>query len=391
MRKRGHYQSIEAPLSNNIPDDLMVDVLARLPVASLLRFRCVSKRWCALIDSPNFLNMQLNQSLTTNTNHSLIFEYDASPDHDLGSAGLDSLDDIWKHDDNIVPPVKLEYRVEERFHIIGSCNGLICLMRDDDWYNCGTSPILFNPSTKKHQILPSTLQPFADIFSQVFGFGYDPVNDDYKIVWVAYVYDDSDLSADAPLNSCGAVFTLRSNKWRWIHIQDGFPHLFNFSGVVFNGALHWVATRRPKSNVDNFIFAFDLVAENFREVKLPSTSGYRSVTLGVSGGCLWAGYIDYDYLVELWVMKSWTNLSFAIPRNRVKPLDFSNKDNLLSKIDHFLLVSNVEKKKNTHRYLGIPCDSQLGSLRCYDQDNDGETFMLVVKDAEIFLESIVSP
>ncbi|KAJ0039510.1 hypothetical protein Pint_26569 [Pistacia integerrima] len=41
----------------NFPTHIVVDIFLRLPVKSLLRFRCVSKMWCSIIDSVSFANM----------------------------------------------------------------------------------------------------------------------------------------------------------------------------------------------------------------------------------------------------------------------------------------------------------------------------------------------
>nr|CAB3454673.1 unnamed protein product [Digitaria exilis] len=35
-----------------LPDELVVEILARLPAKSLCRFKCVSRRWCRLISDP---------------------------------------------------------------------------------------------------------------------------------------------------------------------------------------------------------------------------------------------------------------------------------------------------------------------------------------------------
>ncbi|XP_059635248.1 F-box protein CPR1-like [Cornus florida] len=292
----------------NITEDLIVHVLSRLPVETLLRFRCVSKRWCALIDSPNFLSLQLNESLATNNNLTLIFE--KLKVDGLYSLGFDSLDDILNHDDHNIVKFDDPFLKADKFDIVGSCNGLICLI------SLGVNEVLMllNPSTKKHQILPPMPPPSSEICDTVHGFGYDPVNDDYKIVNVATLFDDE----VNPLGSEITVFSLKSNVWR--RINHRFSNLLRPGqhGVFFNGALHWVATRQPELHEDNYIAAFDLRVENFREVQLPKD--FWSVTLGVSGGCLWLFGInvnDDDHL-ELWVMNnyvmremSWTKHSLS--------------------------------------------------------------------------------
>ncbi|KAK1614273.1 hypothetical protein QYE76_019790 [Lolium multiflorum] len=40
-----------------LPDDLIFDILSRVPVRSACRFRCVSRGWCALISDPAFVDV----------------------------------------------------------------------------------------------------------------------------------------------------------------------------------------------------------------------------------------------------------------------------------------------------------------------------------------------
>ncbi|KAI7996455.1 HD domain-containing protein C4G3.17 [Camellia lanceoleosa] len=49
---------------NSIPQDIIFQVLKELPAKSLLRFRCVSKLWCSIVDSPLFINSHRGRSHT---------------------------------------------------------------------------------------------------------------------------------------------------------------------------------------------------------------------------------------------------------------------------------------------------------------------------------------
>ncbi|KAI8558423.1 hypothetical protein RHMOL_Rhmol04G0092000 [Rhododendron molle] len=51
-------------MADHIPNDLLIEILARLPSASLLRFKSVCKPWRSLIRSPSFVTKHLNQSIT---------------------------------------------------------------------------------------------------------------------------------------------------------------------------------------------------------------------------------------------------------------------------------------------------------------------------------------
>ncbi|OMO71459.1 hypothetical protein COLO4_28245 [Corchorus olitorius] len=48
---------------SSLPQDMMMDIFCRCDVHDLCRFRCLSKEYCSLIDSPNFINQHLSHSL----------------------------------------------------------------------------------------------------------------------------------------------------------------------------------------------------------------------------------------------------------------------------------------------------------------------------------------
>ncbi|XP_026430321.1 putative F-box protein At4g38870 [Papaver somniferum] len=45
-----------------VDEMVLCDILSRLPVKSLMRFKCVSKRWCSLIKDPYFIDLHFSRS-----------------------------------------------------------------------------------------------------------------------------------------------------------------------------------------------------------------------------------------------------------------------------------------------------------------------------------------
>ena len=52
--------------SHDLPTALVEDTLSRLPVESLVRFRCVSKSWLALLKESTFISLHLSCSMKHN-------------------------------------------------------------------------------------------------------------------------------------------------------------------------------------------------------------------------------------------------------------------------------------------------------------------------------------
>lgn len=46
----------------NLPDDVMLDICARLPVKSVRRFRCVNKSWYKLLNGRRFVQQHLHHA-----------------------------------------------------------------------------------------------------------------------------------------------------------------------------------------------------------------------------------------------------------------------------------------------------------------------------------------
>ncbi|KAJ4714706.1 putative F-box family protein [Melia azedarach] len=292
-------QTIKRPLTSMLPLDLIIDILSRLPVKTLLRFRCLSKFFRSLIDGPDFINLHLTRSLDTNSNLSLIFSGFANPDSRIFCGSLDSLDNCVEVD---YPFRNCRYFRRYDTLVIGSCNGLVAL------HNREKGIVLLNPSTKKHRILPKFYSSLDDCYAYFDGFGYDASTDDFKLVRI--------IVFNNPLSTEVTVYSLKNNTWRRIGDFSYYFRTNRGNGVFASGALHWMATLNPQAEEDDLIIAFDLKREEFYQVPVPpSGKGRFFPCLKVLRGCLsLICTCDYKRPCELWVMKeygmkdSWTKL-----------------------------------------------------------------------------------
>ncbi|CAH2071490.1 unnamed protein product [Thlaspi arvense] len=255
--------------------------------------------------------------------------------------------------------------------VFGSCNGLIGLS------NSPTDLSIFNPSTRQiHRLPPSPidLPDGSTTRGYVFcGFGYDSVNDDYKVVRMVQFKQDSDDEFGFSFPYEVKVYSLKRNSWKRIEsVLPSIQLLFYFYyhllyrrgyGVLAGNSLHWVLPRRPGLIAFNIIVRFDLASEEFEIVRFPESLANGDVDIqmdiGVLDGCLCL-MCNYDQkYIDVWVMKehnvrsSWRK-AFTVQKPKtvksfayMRPLVYSkNRDKVLLEINNAKLVwFDLESKK----------------------------------------------
>ncbi|XP_058202752.1 F-box/kelch-repeat protein At3g06240-like [Rhododendron vialii] len=304
-----------------LPKEMITDILSRLPVESLCRFKCVSPSWKTLISSPCFAKTHLNRTKTLK-----------NPDN-LHKKILIMADNLYSVDLAHTNPTatklslpKAEQQLEHRVRVVNSCDGLVLVSN-----RCGSELFLLNPSTRECKKLPvfPCVVDSADYFDEnLYGVGYDSSMDDYKVVIVS--------SASFPRTGASivAVYSLKTNSWR--RIQDTNFYLKAFTGRVFvNGCLHGICWR----DGSNVIVAFNLSDEVAREVPQPAWycgigSEIMSYRVAVLGGCLCL--VD-KRVTDLWKMKeygvqeSWTEFKIRSGLFKAQWLGLLAEDEFLLK------------------------------------------------------------
>ncbi|XP_060208267.1 F-box/kelch-repeat protein At3g23880-like isoform X1 [Lycium barbarum] len=268
-----------------LPSELINEILLRLPVKILLRFRSVSKSWLALISSPQFINTHLSLSANNKdyAHHRLILSLSGPKEKNLNFCSVRSI-----LNESVLEPSDLDCPLKDKFQIMGSVNGLICL-------RVGVEPFfIWNPSIRKFKKV--TAEAVERYGQKVYGFGYDKLHDDYKILRM-YTTTSNDLKVE--------IYSLTSDSWRTV---DDFPAGRRQCGSakLVNGKLHWVSSDSNPWCNEGCIISFDLADEKWGKLEKPCyRKGEFCNKLGVLGSDL-CMFHDYEKTcADVWVMKEY--------------------------------------------------------------------------------------
>ncbi|XP_041991391.1 uncharacterized protein LOC121742343 [Salvia splendens] len=361
----------------DLPEEIIKEILLRLPAKSLWKFRSVSKCWFFLISSYDFAKAHLKISNKNNIyeRHRLIVGAIQSL-MDLHTCSLRDTVGNTMYTGPIYPDVDMlpdvvrfdcpSCNINSLVWMEGSCNGLVCVLES------ARTLILWNPTIRKYRVLPRSGTPMRfEHYPLNFGFGYDEVHDDYKVVELLHL--DPGMSLTEPR---AKVYSLRSNSWKallnWPNEKVALR-----SGVFLNGAIHWLVfcAGRPS---DWGIVSHDLALETFVESELPfNDDDALRFEMNVLGGCLSVCY-QYKMWLDVWLMKeygvvkSWTKI-MRIPSTWVR-FSFMTKPLLLMENGQMLIRYGPE-------------------LALYDPRNPSVQQKVSEYDVEaaVYFESLVSP
>ncbi|XP_010417686.1 PREDICTED: F-box/kelch-repeat protein At3g04660-like [Camelina sativa] len=230
-RKRSQKQDETHPLPF-IPRELIVEILVRVPARSIARFICVSKLWSSIVRSQDFTNSyQLLMTRRSDpTRPRLLFSLFCQS-MNMQQLFLSQQDPSSDH--HKVKNISMRHPTPLSYEFSTPVRGLICCQYD------GNKVMIGNPSTGQFLPLPriKSRTRRRDIFSF---FGYDPVNDVYKVLCMTVV-----LGLGGPLRRWSGyvsqehqVFTLGANQeWRKFNVikppaGGGFQNLVNYNGKL---------------------------------------------------------------------------------------------------------------------------------------------------------------
>ncbi|XP_057802923.1 F-box/kelch-repeat protein At3g06240-like [Salvia miltiorrhiza] len=366
--------------SLHLPEETIEEILSRLAVNSVLKFRCVSKSWGSLIDSERFIKTHHQNSIKNPSfpQQRLILKnylFDEFDDWPVQS----SLPSVLSEPPNTISLSPLAVQTNTiRFEILGCYNGLLCILEQPSgiysWNpsigisrNLPEQPCrihLWNPSTGISKKLPeiSNVGYVSD-----FGFGWVESSGEYKVFVNVANLDNYRWKW------VGKVYSSKTKSWKTIeHCEEYLCTYRCKEGVFAGGKLYWTNYNGHKEDI---IF-LDLKSEVFGRIELPFDEEYRAIKLlGVLGGCLCALHWDIYYfktIVQVWVMKkSWekvVNVHHLVELLQPAPLVVGLKGEILVNCGSTLLV--FDRQDNVFRCPKVCCD---------------------YRSTHVYVESLVSP
>ncbi|XP_021719061.1 F-box protein CPR30-like [Chenopodium quinoa] len=241
---------------DNLPEELLLEILAWLPSKTLLKFRSVCKTWCSFIDSSNFIPLHLkryNYNSQKVTHHLIAIERSVGDGCNFTIRCCDTFNKIA---DLVEFP--------EPHSISGNRNGLILLI------NGRNSVRLWNPSIRKSLFLPHC--PFASPWGRsrrccvAYALGFSPSSNDHKVLAIKTIIRR--FNDDAWI----AVYSLTDHLWRkkqnpvsksgWA--ISGFRREGGL--VCCGGVVYWI-DRNRQANGKLYLYDFDV--EEFSVMQLP--------------------------------------------------------------------------------------------------------------------------
>ncbi|CAJ1967971.1 unnamed protein product [Sphenostylis stenocarpa] len=340
-----------------LPQDVLFEILSRVPVKDLMRFKCVSKWWNHLVSDPTFVKLHLQRS-SKNTHILLTFQGIINQKFELRLYALPC--SVQKLVGNPSATVKSSrsHRFKLDYAVLGVCNGLVSLKDSyigdefsDHWVR------FWNPSTRiMSEDSPRIRLHHGDYKGPLlykFGFGYDDRSESYKVVVLDYKSEKMEVR----------VHCLGDNCWRNTLTCDVFPIPAVCRGAAcVSGTMNWLGLAKSSSGYqkqelitvkDLEIFSYDLKNETCSYLSVPDGLSVAEVhfaqpALEVFKGCLCLSH-QHEGQFDVWLRrefsdeKSWfkfLNLSHGSPEFSICGFSIYIAVLCVSENDDFVLLAN---------------------------------------------------
>ncbi|XP_037473244.1 F-box protein At5g07610-like [Triticum dicoccoides] len=284
----------------SLTDDLLVEILSRLPVKSLRRCMCVSRTWRGIISHPHN-RRQLPQTL-----EGFFYMPESEP------APAPSFTNVTGTGRPLVSPLFSFLPQHQSIFLLSCCNGLLlcrCWEGQDHFHY-----VVCNPAMEEWVQLPDSVNAGTECMARL---GFDPnVSDHFHVFEFSEDHDISHAGMEVYSSKTGEWFH-KENGWINTEDDEAFVSLVgHHSGDVFlNGCLHFL-TMDP-----DIVAAVDTEGKTWRKIPVPElcTVGLIQKSQGYlhfvsfletdDGMVQLVVYVLENYRSQEWILKHSTDAS----------------------------------------------------------------------------------
>ncbi|XP_054781707.1 F-box protein CPR1-like [Prosopis cineraria] len=314
------FVSCVTEMSYYFPQEILEEILHRLPHKSLVNCISVCKSWKSLISDHSFICDHLKRTIQTNPDIASLFLFISLKKRVEGYKYCESQDFYSLYSDNhqsddpsVLKSSLIPLFTSEHKEVVGTCNGLVCLA-DYSVLDC-SDLIIWNPCIQKYVVLPKPSVTFRSCDPDhkrnrvFFGFGFDSKTKDFKVVRLVATIHNREETPQVE------IYSLATGSWR--NITGRAPPILLCMQVLWkhqvfiNGVIHWVVSQRRNGRIHNFILTFDVVDETFGELMLPQPLRESPYQLSILAGedslavvHTYCSESDEEF-VSIWVMKEY--------------------------------------------------------------------------------------
>ncbi|KAJ1399558.1 F-box-like domain superfamily [Sesbania bispinosa] len=321
-----------------LPRELVSEILSRLPAKELLKCKRVSKSWFDIITDPyfvtNYYALYNNQMHCRNQEeHLLVIRRPFISNLKTYISVLSwNVNDPTKDVSSALLNPPNEFNSDHKYwsEIYGPCNGIYFLE--------GNPNVIMNPSLEQFKTLPEshfTSPQGTYSLTDYSGFGFDPKTKDYKVVVIKDLWlKETDERRIGHWQA--ELYSLNSNSWRKLDPSLPFPIEIRGSSRVYtyvNNCYHWWGFVNESGRTEDAVLAFDMVNEVFRKIKVPRIRDSKEeafATLAPFDESSTIGVIVYPVRgnvkqFDVWVMKDYWAEDSWIKRYTFGPIEVIDK------------------------------------------------------------------
>lgn len=303
QKEREMSIAMETMTGDPLPEDVIIEILSRLPVKNLLQFKCVCKSWYAIITSPNLISKHLRNYYDKNDSDCLLAQYCVTQAGEIASFEL-LVDET--------PTRALSYGSLHlmRFHspyIYGPCDGIFYMY--GHFYDFRA---LWNPAVNELKTLPPIPNPpFSFSYSpgyDAYGFRLNPVTKDYEVIVMREYWREEEGAWEDRYPLSVFVYTLSSDSWRYWGDLSRYYHLRNNKCYIcVKGVFYWLGSYGACGDPEVAIY-FDMATNVCQEIQLPDyDKSYNCESLAVYKDSI-ALLVVQERVLHVWTLdeRCWT-------------------------------------------------------------------------------------